>query len=374
MTIHAGAGVEILSQECNTQGTLRVLAAFFGQAGSREIEFRQLSTGVRSAVTLPAAVWRVGTGHSTPTLQSALAVAGDGDIAALDEGIHFESGQLELNHDVTIEGAPASVTIIRAAGDLPYASTDAGAWVLVRPGKSVVLRNLIFDGQSKKIRIGVLYRGASTIEGCSFLNIGHDQDRGTAITMYHSGVIRNSSFVNITRVGVWVEDLTPAVGGPVRVDISGNTYVGKGPGDWVDYFLMVTSSVEVTAVLNRTDAMLGNLGGTTPSVPYYAWEGHLALEDNIIGPVPSGSAGVYVYGTLSNQRIRLTRNRFEDPSFAALGHEAVWNEMRTGNVVDARANWWGSATGPTADTNPLGTGARVSVGVDFTGWLTQIPE
>jgi hypothetical protein len=37
--------------------------------------------------------------------------------------------------------------------------------------------------------------------------------------------------------------------------------------------------------------------------------------------------------------------------------------------VDGENNWWGSPTGPTAATNPTGTGAKVSPGVDYDPWL-----
>jgi hypothetical protein len=40
--------------------------------------------------------------------------------------------------------------------------------------------------------------------------------------------------------------------------------------------------------------------------------------------------------------------------------------------VDARNNWWDSATGPTHSSNPGGTGDKVSNNVDFTPWLTTV--
>ncbi len=55
------------------------------------------------------------------------------------------------------------------------------------------------------------------------------------------------------------------------------------------------------------------------------------------------------------------------------GHldQAVYNQSV--QVIDARHNWWGSATGPTINTNPAGTGDRVSVNVLYDPWLTSDP-
>jgi hypothetical protein len=37
--------------------------------------------------------------------------------------------------------------------------------------------------------------------------------------------------------------------------------------------------------------------------------------------------------------------------------------------VDGSCNWWGSASGPTATSNPAGTGAQVSPRVSYQPWL-----
>ena len=41
------------------------------------------------------------------------------------------------------------------------------------------------------------------------------------------------------------------------------------------------------------------------------------------------------------------------------------------NVIDARNNWWGDATGPKHSSNPDGIGNAVSDNVNFSPWLTQ---
>ncbi len=39
------------------------------------------------------------------------------------------------------------------------------------------------------------------------------------------------------------------------------------------------------------------------------------------------------------------------------------------NTIDAKENWWGSATGPTHATNPTGNGEKISDGVIYNDWL-----
>ncbi|MDQ2998711.1 MAG: hypothetical protein M3R61_16900, partial [Chloroflexota bacterium] len=42
----------------------------------------------------------------------------------------------------------------------------------------------------------------------------------------------------------------------------------------------------------------------------------------------------------------------------------------TGGTVTANANWWGSATGPTASTNPGGTGSAITGAVNYRPWCS----
>jgi hypothetical protein len=48
------------------------------------------------------------------------------------------------------------------------------------------------------------------------------------------------------------------------------------------------------------------------------------------------------------------------------GTTAALNQ--TGGIVTASSNWWGSATGPTASTNPAGTGSSIVGSVNYRPW------
>jgi hypothetical protein len=54
--------------------------------------------------------------------------------------------------------------------------------------------------------------------------------------------------------------------------------------------------------------------------------------------------------------------------------ELAIENSETASPIDARNNWFGSATGPTHASNPGGTGAAVSDGVTFSPWLTAVPD
>jgi hypothetical protein len=49
-------------------------------------------------------------------------------------------------------------------------------------------------------------------------------------------------------------------------------------------------------------------------------------------------------------------------------HAGIENDST--QSVDAEANWWGAATGPTSAGNPGGTGDKIIGPVDFSSWLT----
>jgi hypothetical protein len=49
-------------------------------------------------------------------------------------------------------------------------------------------------------------------------------------------------------------------------------------------------------------------------------------------------------------------------------HAGIENDST--QSVDAEANWWGAATGPTSTGNPGGTGDKIIGPVDFSSWLT----
>ena len=48
-------------------------------------------------------------------------------------------------------------------------------------------------------------------------------------------------------------------------------------------------------------------------------------------------------------------------------------DNRSGVIIDARHNWWGSVTGPSTPVNPAGTGGSISGSVLYFPWLTSDP-
>ena len=132
----------------------------------------------------------------------------------------------------------------------------------------------------------------------------------------------------------------------------------------------------------------GHLGGTPPSIK----------QDNIISPVVTNNE---IYGVPGSQRsygISFYDNYGSTTGATITGNTitgvAVAIYLRAGDApgtvinfnnihdnafgvdwtigatsVNAKYNWWGSATGPTHSSNSGGTGDNVSGNVDFTPWL-----
>ncbi len=52
----------------------------------------------------------------------------------------------------------------------------------------------------------------------------------------------------------------------------------------------------------------------------------------------------------------------------------IYNDNKTGAIIDAQENWWGDLSGPQASDNPQGKGDKVSEGVEFSQWLSEKVE
>jgi hypothetical protein len=125
--------------------------------------------------------------------------------------------------------------------------------------------------------------------------------------------------------------------------VTNNTMDNLKGGGWVHAIGLEGDTPGATV----TDNAISNLNDTTPTLPpdsICVW-----FESN-----PSfASAEVH------------TNNLFvTTASFGIAVHPAL-----TGGSVDGTCNWWNSPTGPTAASNPGGTGALVSPSVTYSPWL-----
>ncbi|TFH65149.1 MAG: T9SS type A sorting domain-containing protein, partial [Candidatus Zixiibacteriota bacterium] len=151
----------------------------------------------------------------------------------LTGGTYTSGTQVVISKDLTIIGNVAkTATIITPSSATGTADNDAAGWFLVNTGVEFNLSGVTMNGAGFAIRTGILTHGTGTITDCDFKYIALDGPTygGRGIEVWDGDVtISNSTFTNIGRIGVFVR------GAAGHATITGNTFTGKGVGDWLDY-------------------------------------------------------------------------------------------------------------------------------------------
>ncbi len=169
------------------------------------------------------------------TIQEAIGDAEQGNLITIETGEYIEEGQFVIDKDLTIEGADEENTIIRPAQDTGDDGAERG-WFFVEEGSEFNLSGVTLDGDGQNIWQAIRSRGTGTIEDNIIKNIFYGNGQGTGIVSYDNMVIRNNTLSNIERIGIF------AFGADADdVVIEGNTYIGKGEGEHLDYGIEVSS-------------------------------------------------------------------------------------------------------------------------------------
>ena len=166
------------------------------------------------------------------TIQYAISASSSGDVINVGVGTYVETGQIVVNKNLSIVGSDKTTTIIK-----PFQSTgssgDAVGWFLVNTGITFNMSNVTLDGTGMLIWDAIHHHGNGTIDNCIFTQIKYNESttyRGAGVRKLDAGIVdvTNCSFSQMGRNGIIYID-----GGTGTV--SGNTYVGKGVGNWLDY-------------------------------------------------------------------------------------------------------------------------------------------
>jgi hypothetical protein len=307
------------------------------------------------------------------TIKAAVEDAPNGGTVRLFSGVYDDDDeQIVVDHNVNVIGAGSSATTVEAQFNTGSGG-DSRGWFLVKPGAVFGLRNVTLDGNGKKIWQAIRSTGSGDVTRVAFRNIVFDQSgpsyAGTAVAAFGDGPlnVKNSTFENIGRIGV--QYFGAGVSGSVY---NGNTYTGKGAGNWLDYALDINNGAQVRVV---NSSISGNRG--------------VASSDG------STSAGVLVttfFGT--GTQVRINNSTITDNTTGvAVGYNGADTSSVTGrnneisgngtgvystaSLVDFRQNYWGSNSGPTdtvsgdgsvPDTNPGGTGDVAGANVRYNNW------
>ncbi len=222
-------------------------------------------------------------------------------------------------------------------------------------------------------------------ENVAFENIVFPTYNGMAVAAF-GGVgdidVLNSTFDQIGRIGVLY------FGAGQTGTFAGNTYTGKGVGDWLDYALDISAGAVVdvegnTITMNRGTASSDGSGSAAILVSTFFGAGTVA---NIVGnTLDDNTMGVAIgYDGSDSSEATMTGNTFTDNDFgitlssddaaeasSANRNAIVGNDAGVDNggaeEFDATCNWWGDASGP--DGTYGGTGDSIAGPADELPWL-----
>jgi hypothetical protein len=306
-------------------------------------------------------------GADFTTIQEAITKSTVNDMINVAAGIYTETGQIVINKNLSIVGADKTTTIIKPAQDTTNTShADSAAWILINSDKTFNLSNVTLDGSGYLIAIGILSHGHGVINNNIFTNIAYNPSgpdyKGMAIELYGSdATVSNNSFSNVGRIGVFS-------GFGANSTISGNTYTGKGAGNWLDYGFEVgrgSQSVITDNIVSGNIGVAAVDGSTSAGIMVTSYFGPGTSGATITGnTITNCDDGIAVGYDASDASVVIAHtNKFSGNTFGI---------SSTNPTVNATQNWWGSDSGPThATLNPHGTGDAISDDVTYVSWCTN---
>ena len=169
------------------------------------------------------------------TIQAAVtdAITTDGDTITVAAGTYVEVGQILINKDLTIVGEDKLTTIVKPANDTAGGGS-AQAFIFVESGKTLNLSNFTIDCDGRLVRNAIRLQGSGSIDNNIIKNVYYSHYNAWGIAYDYSvgsqaWSITNNTFQNIERVCILVDGQTNTA------TITGNEFIGKGSGDYVNY-------------------------------------------------------------------------------------------------------------------------------------------
>ncbi|MEY8843331.1 Ig-like domain-containing protein, partial [Cribrihabitans sp. XS_ASV171] len=187
-------------------------------------------------------------------IEDAVAAATSGSTLRVGSGdVNIENGapdgQVVIDKDISIVGLGAGTTTLKVNANTGT-SGDARGTLVVNDGITFNMSDLTMDGTGFDVWQAVRHKGSGVFDSVSFENIGYNPSttyQGTAIAVFgnNSDVdVIDSNFANIGRIGVLY------YGANTTGTFQGNTYIGKGDGDHLDYALDISAGADVDVIDN----------------------------------------------------------------------------------------------------------------------------
>lgn len=287
-------------------------------------------------------------------IQKAVNAAFAGDTINLAPGTYTITGQVVIDKNLSIIGADKTTTIIKPDQDTTnIGHADSDAWILVNSDKTFNLSNITLDGVGRLIAIGILSHGHGTIDNNIFTNIEYNPStnyRGIGIELYGSDMtISNNNFSNIGRIGIFNGNQTNSI-------ISGNTYIGKGVGTWLDYGFEVgrnsTSTISNNIISNNKG--LASDGSTSAGILITSYFNPLTPSSATItgNTITDSTDGIAIgYDDTDTSTVVVYKNKFSNNTHSI---------NSTNPTINAINNWWGISSGPATNS--------IVGNVNFTPW------
>ena len=286
------------------------------------------------------------TASACATVAHAVSQSSPGDTIEVGAGTFTGSGQVTIDKNLTLNGAGKTQTVLRPGFDVPAGEQ----WFRVNTGNDFDVNDLTFDGNGDggdQVHFAIRYFGSSTgaIDSVGFEDItGASQYLGIGVSTNKGGTpdpssvdldITNSTFQDIQRVGVLYK------GADVTGTFSGNTYTGKGTGDFLDYALDISAGADIDVTGNT---VLDNRGVAASDGSTSAG----FLVTTFWGP---GTDATFTGNTIVNNAagIHVGFDEFDASTTTASGNRLVGNDdgvVTTSANVDSQNNWWGCNAGP----------------------------
>jgi len=307
-----------------------------------------------------ATIVNIDTSESFSSIQAAIDDTDTDDGHTLEvQGLDHVEGQIAVTKSITLRGATGNETI-RMGVDTGSAGDDR-AWFLVDTGVELHVLDLGFDGDGHQVFQAFRHKGNGTFTGCQFTDINYNSSgpdfAGYAIAVGGGDVnVTGCEFSNIGRVGVlMVQDSTGTV--------EGCTYLGKGPGTFLDYAYEAGGGAVVTFANNYAAMCNGLLPDPRASRTLFATKGNGLLVDfhasgilvsTFNGP---GTTATLIGNTLIDNSSGISVGLAGDTSDVTASHNRIIDNVvgaiSRSTTVNAENNWWGCNDGPGATSARL---------------------
>ncbi|MBN2551070.1 MAG: right-handed parallel beta-helix repeat-containing protein, partial [Anaerolineales bacterium] len=257
-------------------------------------------------------------------------------------GTYNEVGQLVIDKNMSIVGADRATVIIKPTANTTN-SGDGRAWFLVQAGVQFDLSGATLDGTGFLIFQAIRQKGSGTIDQVDFKEIKYNESgtdyAGFAIAAFGTGNVdvTDSTFTQIGRVGVLYFGAT--ITGST---FQGNTYTGKGAGNWLDYALDISAGAVVDVLDNTITNNLGvasSDGSISAGILVTTYYG-AGTQATITGNVITGNTeGIAVgYNASDTSTVVASLNNLSGNTDDGISS--------TNPTVDGEYNWWGCIDGP----------------------------